>query len=209
MSKRLLVWVFALSWGGAVFAQSSNPGWEMDTTTVPGTPSPVSSTASDDTTTTINSGYDSGNKGGNVLIQSLNSTGDVVTKMTVGNAGVTFSNDSGGPVKVTGVANGTSTYDAVNYGQLSAVQSQVDNLSRRVDTVAGGVASVAAMANIPMVNDPKKAVSLGAGVGTFMGQSAVALGATVRLTKSLTAKASVSTVNGGEQAAGVGIAYGW
>ncbi|MCC8397571.1 YadA-like family protein [Paraburkholderia sp. MMS20-SJTR3] len=39
---------------------------------------------------------------------------------------------SGGPVVLTNVANGTSTYDAVNFGQLSALQSQVSIIDNRV-----------------------------------------------------------------------------
>ncbi|NVI03806.1 hypothetical protein [Paraburkholderia youngii] len=37
-----------------------------------------------------------------------------------------------GPVILTNVANGTSQYDAVNYGQLSALQNQVTDLNGQV-----------------------------------------------------------------------------
>jgi autotransporter adhesin len=56
------------------------------------------------------------------------------------------------------VADGTATHDAVNYGQLRKV--------------IAGVAGVAAMANIPQV-DQGKTFSVGAGVSSFMGANAL------------------------------------
>ncbi|OLL28252.1 hypothetical protein BTH42_28705 [Burkholderia sp. SRS-W-2-2016] len=38
---------------------------------------------------------------------------------------------SSGPVKLTNIANGTSTYDAVNFGQLSALQDRVTNIENK------------------------------------------------------------------------------
>ena len=176
-----------------------------------GTPAP-SGSQSADTTTTINSGYDTtgSGTGGTVVIQSQSSVGASTSSITVSSTGVEFKGaNSSGPVKVTGVANGTSQYDAVNYGQLSAIQSQVTDLSQTVDTMKSGIASVAAMANIPASSNPKQRVSIGAGMGGYMGKSATAIGATIRITKNLTAKASISSTSGGQSASGVGIAYGW
>ncbi|WP_196485485.1 YadA family autotransporter adhesin, partial [Burkholderia cepacia] len=43
------------------------------------------------------------------------------------------------PVVLTNVANGTSTYDAVNYGQLSALQDQIGTMDGRVGRLEAGV----------------------------------------------------------------------
>lgn len=203
---------------GVAFAQYLNPGIENGTEDGSDTVSgPVGGGLGGNTT--INSGYNDGTglggpttaNSGNVVIQSLSHTGSgapgeaatVGTSLTVGPSGVRLSSGaSDGPVKIQNVANGTVATDAVNYGQLMAVQQQVD-------TMKSGIASVAAMANIPASNDPKQRVSIGAGVGAYMGKTASAIGATVRVTKNLTAKASFSSASGGESTTGVGIAYGW
>lgn len=209
---------------GLAFGQTNSPtvagsttenGATINADSTPATFTPQATTMSESVTTTINSGYDSAGSGtgGNVVIQSLTHNGtaaSVASSMTISSTGVEFKGaNNTGPVKVTGVANGTSTYDAVNYGQLSAIQSQVTDLSQTVDTMKSGIASVAAMANIPASSNPKQRVSIGAGMGGYMGKSATAIGATIRITKNLTAKASISSTSGGQSASGVGIAYGW
>ncbi|WP_322080649.1 YadA-like family protein [Burkholderia cenocepacia] len=50
-------------------------------------------------------------------------------KVTLGNG------QSSGPVVLTNVANGTSRYDAVNYGQLSDLQGRVDKIDDRLTTM--------------------------------------------------------------------------
>ena len=63
------------------------------------------------------------------------------TNMALSSSGAHFSNASGGPVTVSGVADGRSRYDAVNYGQLQ----DVERLASR------GIAAGSAMSNIPQV----------------------------------------------------------
>ncbi|MGF6789314.1 YadA-like family protein [Paraburkholderia sp. 35.1] len=49
---------------------------------------------------------------------------------------------SAGPVTLTNVANGTSQYDAVNYGQLSALQDQVTDLNGQVKDLGSQVSNI-------------------------------------------------------------------
>ena len=120
------------------------------------------------------------------------------TSLTMNSSGATFSNASGGPIKVTGVANGTSKYDAVNYGQLQ----DVERLASR------GIASVTAMTNIPQV-EQGKTFSVGAGIGSYNGYQALAVGASGRITENLIFKASVGSSENGHAAFGGGVSYSW
>src|ERR1019366_8694192 len=104
------------------------------------------------------------------------SGGATSTQLSLGSNDVTFSNvGTGNPIVVHGVANGVAANDAVNVSQLGAVQTQVTSLSNDVDHIKGGVASSAAMANIPQV-DTNKRFSLGVGYGNYASKSAVAIG---------------------------------
>ena len=118
--------------------------------------------------------------------------------MTMSSSGARFSNSTGGPVKVTGIANGTSKYDAVNYGQLK----DVERLASR------GIASVTAMTNIPQV-EPGKTFAIGAGVGSYNGYQALAIGASGRIFDGLIVKASVGSSEDGHAAFGGGVSYSW
>ena len=94
--------------------------------------------------------------------QTVLSGGTKSTTLTLDDNGATFRNDvTGGAIKVTGVANGTHKYDAVNFGQLQDAYS--------------GVASVSALAAI-LVLVPGKKYSVGMGYGHYMGEDAIALG---------------------------------
>jgi hypothetical protein len=116
------------------------------------------------------------------------------TSLTINDTGATFRNDdTGGPVKVTGVADGTQANDAVNYSQLQKAYS--------------GVASAAALAGIPDP-PPGKNYFLGLGYGSYMGEAALAVGLkgnisdTVRFTTGLGVCRDQTTVS-----AGVGIGF--
>ena len=83
--------------------------------------------------------------------------------MTLNDDGATFRKTSaGGPARVTGVADGRSRYDAVNYGQLGKAFE--------------GAASAAALAALPQPVAGKN-YSVGVGYGNFADESAVAFGA--------------------------------
>ncbi|KXU82594.1 hypothetical protein CI15_34335 [Paraburkholderia monticola] len=82
---------------------------------------------------------------------------------------------SAGPVVLTNVANGASQYDAVNYGQLSALQDQVTDINGKVSDLNTQVSNVqpAGDSNGVAVN----AAMPGAGVAsTLVGAGAVASG---------------------------------
>ena len=84
------------------------------------------------------------------------------TSMTLDDNGATFRNDvTGGPARVTGVADGHNNFDAVNFRQLKTAYS--------------GIASVAALAAIPNPVAGKKFI-LGVGYGNFEGENAIAAG---------------------------------
>ncbi len=119
-----------------------------------------------------------GNTHGLVVTESLAtlSGGTHSTSLTLHDNGATFSNaENGNPVTVTGIADGQSDFDAVNVRQLS-----------------GAVASVAAMANVPPVGSHKR-FSLGVGVGKYMDDHALALSSTLRLSESVSLKASMAS----------------
>jgi hypothetical protein len=124
--------------------------------------------------------------------QSTLSGGTTSSSLTMNDYGATFSNSStGSPIQVHGVDDGTASFDAVNVRQF-----------------AGGMASVSAMANIPQV-DLDKTVAIGAGVGNFMNETALAVGASVRIARNGVLKGSVaSSMNGGRSTA-VGLGAAW
>ena len=122
------------------------------------------------------------------------SGGTQSTSLTLNNAGATFANTTtGGPAQVTGVADGTRKFDAVNFGQLKDAYS--------------GIASVAAMANIP-APAPGKSYSLGLGFGNFEGQNAFALGGAARLTENMSIQASVGHSDD-SNTVGAGVGFSW
>jgi len=113
------------------------------------------------------------------------------TSMTLNNNGIAFSRGNGEPTKLTGVADGTNDYDAVNYRQMKKAYR--------------GVASVAAMANIPDCQESGK-FALGAGYGYYAGQSALALGVSGRV-DAFALKTSVGLTSGGHTSVGAGVSY--
>ena len=120
------------------------------------------------------------------------------TSLTLNDNGARFSNSAtGAPVRVTGVADGNHDFDAVNYRQLKQV--------------AAGVAGTSAMANIPQV-DPNKTFAIGAGLGHYQSQTALALGGSYRVAQNAVIKASVSLVDSGSDKTtvyGIGAGMSW
>jgi hypothetical protein len=121
------------------------------------------------------------------------------TSLTLNDGGARFSNAStGGPVRVTGIADGRHDYDAVNYRQLKSVKS--------------GIAGIAAMTNIPLVEQNRK-FALGVGVGHYDGATSMALGGSMRLSENAVIKASISNgIAGGTRKStvyGIGAGFSW
>lgn len=70
-----------------------------------------------------------------------------------------------------------------------------------------GIASVAAMANIPVV--PGQAVTVGAGIGQFKDRTALAVGVGANIGTNVQVKGSVGFSNGSDAVAGAGIGFGF
>ena len=114
------------------------------------------------------------------------------TSLTLDDRGATFSNSAtGAPVTVTGVADGSADFDAVNVRQY-----------------AHAIAAVSASAHIP-APQPGKDMSVGLGVGHYMGKTALAFGGNFRVSANAMIKASISSgLNGGSKPV-VGVGAGW
>ncbi|MBE4832297.1 YadA C-terminal domain-containing protein [Enterobacter cloacae complex sp. P47BA] len=85
------------------------------------------------------------------------------------------------------------------------LKDDVDNNRKRA---AVGVASVAAMSNIPQVTD-SQTFAIGAGAGGYDSQGAVAIGISARVTDHIVTKASVGTGSFGGATYGAGVAFGF
>lgn len=126
--------------------------------------------------------------------QTVLSGGTQTTSLTLNDNGATFHNTiSGGPARVMGVADGRSDFDAVNYRQLR--------------TANAGVASIAAMANVPSPAAGKR-FSLGLGYGNFESQNAVAIGAAANVTENISFKTSFGRAND-TNVIGAGVGFSW
>ncbi len=91
------------------------------------------------------------------------------TSLTLDDTGATFQNDTtGGPARVTGIADGVGDFDAVNMRQFRKLENEVED-------AYSGIASVAALAAIPPPA-PGKNFSVGVGYGNFDTESAIAVG---------------------------------
>ena len=85
--------------------------------------------------------------------------------------------------------------------RLSGVESRLSDVKK---TAYRGIAAVTAIASISTV-DYNKRFAIGVGMGNFEGENALAIGASLRATESLTFKASVGK-SGSEAAYGAGAA---
>ena len=85
--------------------------------------------------------------------------------------------------------------------RLSGVESRLSDVKK---TAYRGIAAVTAIANIPTV-DYNKRFAIGVGMGNFEGENALAIGASLRATESLTFKASVGK-SGSQATYGAGAA---
>lgn len=116
---------------------------------------------------------------------------------SIDSSGARLSSASGGPVRLSGIADGVDHYDAVNLGQFQ----------RGLRDVSRGVAMSMAMSQVPPPAHGKRH-SFGFGLGHFDGQTALAAGATVSIADGLTARASLSR-SGSRGGVGVGTGVGW
>ncbi|MFC0694085.1 YadA-like family protein [Paraburkholderia humisilvae] len=154
----------------------------------------------------------------------------------ISGGGGSWNNDAGGK-KITNVAAGTDTTDAVNVGQLNdAVASansytdsrvgdlpggmsakdytdqRINSMQSQVNSVAknayGGIAAATALTMIPDV-DQGKTIAVGVGTGNYKGYQAVALGASARITQNLKVKLGAGMAPGNGTTVGAGASYQW
>ncbi|SNY62635.1 YadA C-terminal domain-containing protein, partial [Enterobacter sp. CC120223-11] len=95
--------------------------------------------------------------------------------------------------------------EASNNENFSNLKNQVDENRQRASAAISGVA---AMANIPQVIQGQT-FSVGAGVGTTDGESALAVGFSARAAEHVVVKASVSNDTQQNFVVGGGVSYGW
>ncbi|WP_175785597.1 YadA-like family protein [Burkholderia ambifaria] len=114
--------------------------------------------------------------------------------------------------QITNVAPGTAPTDAVNLGQLNTALNQTaGQLQQSINDTArkayAGVAAATALTMIPDV-DKDKVLSVGVGVGSYQGYSAIALGATARITENIKMRTGAS-LGGSGTAIGMGASMQW
>ena len=120
------------------------------------------------------------------------------TTLTLNDSGATFADTTtGGPARVTGVADGANPYDAVNFRQLKDVK----------ETAYSGIASVAALAAMPDPIQGNK-FSMGLGYGHYEGQDAVAIGFKGVVMKNVIATVGVG-YSGSNTTTNAGLGFSW
>ena len=128
---------------------------------------------------------------GNIDVDNI--TADTVTtgNTTVSNTGVTIKDGpsmttagiNAGDKTITGVADGIEVNDAVNLGQLTALDNKLSNsvnelgykINEVEDDANAGISAAMAMSSLPQAYIPGKSM-VGGGIATYNGQSAVAIG---------------------------------
>ncbi len=162
---------------------------------------------------------DEGNTHGLVVGTSSTtlSGGTTSTYLTLDDDGATFSDDEGGPVRVTGVAAGTTTYDAVNFGQFesfqSDVNSQLSGLKGDINDLEDDLSTGIAIANAMevLLPDPGKKFRLNVGGGFYNGESAIGLTGAGRVGENGTAVyfGLGGGVDGSEMGGKAGVSFQW
>lgn len=96
-------------------------------------------------------------------------------------------------------------------GQFNKVNSKVNQLNDKVDDnrkhASAGIASVAAMANIPFTTN--QTFAIGTGVGVHDGENAVAIGANWNINQNVSVRATFGHDSMSENTYGAGVAFGW
>jgi autotransporter adhesin len=106
---------------------------------------------------------------------------------------------------ITNVAPGVNPTDAVNVAQLQGVQQNINDTAR---AAYSGVAMAGALAGLPQV-EQGKTFQVAAGVGNYAGYSAIAIGASARLTQNTIVKVGASATDGAHVLVNAGVGYSW
>ncbi|QIA77515.1 YadA-like family protein [Rodentibacter caecimuris] len=126
------------------------------------------------------------------------------------NGDVKVSKADGSPTKVTNVAAGTASTDAVNVGQLKGTVGNINNRMNKMNKdLRGGIAGANAAAGLPQVYIPGKSM-VAASAGTFKGQNAVAVGySRASDNGKLILKLQGNANTRGDLGGSVGVGYQW
>jgi autotransporter adhesin len=106
---------------------------------------------------------------------------------------------------IANVAPGVRPTDAVNLSQLQGVQQNVSNVARQAYS---GLAMAGALAGLPQV-DTGKTLQVSAGVGSYGGYGALAIGVSARLTEATVVKLGLSTGGSSKVLFNAGVGYSW
>ncbi|MGF6967405.1 autotransporter adhesin [Paraburkholderia sp. WC7.3g] len=112
---------------------------------------------------------------------------------------------SAGPVILSNVANGTSQYDAVNFGQLSALQDQVTDLDGQVKDLGSQLSNIQPVT--PDVSSPDRnndAVANAATPGTGVGSTVAGANASATADNAVAVGSNAAATGGNSTAIGTG-----
>lgn len=123
---------------------------------------------------------------GNISIDSVKTGNTTVNNngvSIVGGPSMTASGINAAGNKITDVADGMAPRDAVNFGQLSALDKRLDDNMNQLgykigeveDDANAGISAAMAMSSLPQAYIAGKSL-IGGGIGTYNGESAVAIG---------------------------------
>ncbi|MGP5662277.1 YadA-like family protein, partial [Psychrobacter celer] len=128
---------------------------------------------------------------GNISVDSVTADSVTTGNTTVSNNGITIKEGpsmttdgiNAGDKTITGVADGIEVNDAVNLGQLNALDGKLSNsvnelgykINEVEDDANAGISAAMAMSSLPQAYIPGKSM-VGGGIATYNGQSAVAIG---------------------------------
>ena len=128
---------------------------------------------------------------GNISVDSVTADSVTTGNTTVNTNGITIKDGpsmttdgiNAGDKTITGVADGIEVNDAVNFGQLNALDGKLSNsvnelgykINEVEDDANAGISAAMAMSSLPQAYIPGKSM-VGGGIATYNGQSAVAIG---------------------------------
>ncbi|WP_435980518.1 YadA-like family protein [Psychrobacter sp. DM4] len=146
----------------------------------------LSFTGSENITTTADGSSIKFDLNGNISVDSIAAGSTVINSSGIsmqGGPSMTGQGINAGDQRITGVADGIEATDAVNYGQLSALDnrlnSNMSDLGYKIDEVEddanAGISAAMAMSSLPQAYIIGKSM-VGGGIATYNGESAVAIG---------------------------------
>jgi hypothetical protein len=189
--------------------RQSGSTWYGDLSMNPGTTFTADNlTASSITTGSLQASTISSNT---IATSSLIANSIRSTSITTGSLSVTGNASIGGTLnmnnnRITNVGDGVEPTDAVNLRQLQRTQSQIDDVRKES---RGGISGVAALAGIPSVPAGSDGV-LGVGVGSYKGESSLAVGGSRKINDKATIKFGISTTTTNNEVVGsFGIGIKW